>query len=48
MTCRVSHTSIDCSNANTLSIWWSEVLDYHDRPDDPHEPGHEECLIVLL
>jgi len=45
VTSRVSHTSIDCSNAYTLSIWWSQVLDYHDR-SDPNEPGHEECLIV--
>jgi len=46
MTSRVSHTSFDCSNAYSLSVWWSRVLDYHDLADDPNEPGHEECLIV--
>lgn len=42
----VSHTTLDCSNAYGLSRWWQEVLDYTDDPDDPNEPGHEECLIL--
>ena len=41
----ISHTSIDCRNAYTLSVWWEGVLDYVPDPDDPNEPGHEECLI---
>ena len=46
MTSRVSHTSIDCHDAYALSEWWKGVLDYVDLPDDPNEPGHEECMIL--
>jgi len=46
MTSRISHTTIDCSDAYALSTWWKPVLDYRDVPDDPNEPGHEECMIV--
>ena len=46
MTSYVSHTSVDCVNAYTLSEWWRIVLDYRHDPDDPNEPGHEECLIT--
>ena len=41
----ISHTSVDCGNAYALSDWWKQVLDYVDLPDDPNEPGHEECEI---
>ena len=46
MTSFVPHTTVDCSDAYALSAWWQGVLDYVDDPDDPNEPGHEECLIV--
>ena len=42
----VSHTSLDCADAYALSRWWQDVLDYAEDPDDPNEPGHEECLII--
>jgi catechol 2,3-dioxygenase-like lactoylglutathione lyase family enzyme len=45
MTCYISHTSVDCSDAYALSEWWRQVLGYVDLADDPNEPGHEECLI---
>ncbi|MBU2664593.1 VOC family protein [Actinoplanes bogorensis] len=45
MTSYVSHTTIDCSDAYTLSRWWEGVLGYREDPDDPNEPGHEECMI---
>ena len=41
----VSHTTIDCHDAFGLSEWWRATLDYEMEPDDPNEPGHEECLI---
>jgi len=44
----VSHTSIDCTDAYALSRWWQAVLDYVEDPDDPNEPGHEECGIRSL
>jgi hypothetical protein len=46
MTAFVSHTSIDCRDAYELSRWWQGVLDYHEDPEDPNLPGHEECLII--
>jgi hypothetical protein len=45
MTSFVSHTTVDCADAYALSRWWQGVLDYREDPDDPNEPGHEECLI---
>ena len=46
MTARVSHTTIDCRDAYTLSEWWKGVLDYSDVEGDPNLPGHEECMIL--
>ena len=45
MACFVSHTTIDCRHAYDLAQWWKRLLDYEDLPDDPNEPGHEECMI---
>jgi Glyoxalase-like domain len=45
MTSFVSHTTIDCHDAYSLSEWWKAVLGYVDLEDDPNEPGHEECMI---
>ena len=42
----VSHLTIDCSDAYSLSEWWKPVLGYEDVPDDPNLPGHDECMIV--
>jgi len=46
MTSRISHTSFDAINAYAQSVFWSQVLDLAEDPDDPNEPGHEECLII--
>ena len=46
MTSRVSHTTFDCADAYGLAAWWTPVLGYTDLPDDPNEPGHEECMII--
>ena len=46
MTSYISHTTVDCRNAYELSEWWKPVLGYTDIPDDPNEPGHEECMIT--
>lgn len=46
MVSAVSHTSIDCRDAYTLSEWWRQVLGYIVVADDPNEPGHEECMIL--
>ena len=46
MTSRISHTSFDAINAYTQSLFWSDVLDFVEDPDDPNLPGHEECLIT--
>jgi catechol 2,3-dioxygenase-like lactoylglutathione lyase family enzyme len=46
MTSRISHTSFDARNAYAQSVFWSQVLGFVEDPDDPNEPGHEECLIT--
>jgi hypothetical protein len=46
MTSRISHTSFDAINAYAQSVFWSQVLDFIEDPDDPNEPEHEECLIT--
>ena len=46
VTSYISHTTVDCRNAYELSEWWKPVLGYTDIPDDPNEPGHEECMIT--
>jgi catechol 2,3-dioxygenase-like lactoylglutathione lyase family enzyme len=43
---RVSHTSINCTNAFELSEWWKQLLGYADVAGDPNEAGDEECMIV--
>ncbi|HZJ05664.1 MAG TPA: VOC family protein [Nocardioidaceae bacterium] len=45
MTAYISHTSVDCANSFLLSSFWRSVLDYRDDPEDPNEPGDEECMI---
>lgn len=45
MTSRISHTSFDCSNAYQLSLFWAAVLGYAQDPENPDEPGDEECMI---
>ena len=46
MVSRVSHTTFDCVDAFALAEWWKKVLGYTDVPDDPNEPGDEECMIL--
>ena len=46
MTARIAHTSVDCRDAYTLSLFWSAVLGFAEDPDDPNEPGHDECMIA--
>ena len=46
MTSRISHTSFDARDTYAQSVFWSNVLDFTEDPDDPNEPGHEECLII--
>jgi predicted enzyme related to lactoylglutathione lyase len=45
MTALLSHTSIDSADAYAQSVWWAEVLGFGEDPEDPNEPGHEECMI---
>ena len=46
MASRISHTSFDARDAYAQSVFWSQVLDFTQDPDDPNEPDHEECLIM--
>ena len=41
----ISHTSFDSVDAYAQSVFWAQVLGFREDPDDPNEPGHEECMI---
>ena len=45
MTALISHTTFDSRDAYTMSVFWSGVLGFAEDPDDPNEPGDEECMI---
>ena len=45
VTSRISHTTVDARAAYAQSVWWGRVLGMAEDPDDPNEPGHEECMI---
>ena len=45
MTSLISHTSFDSLDAHAMSVFWGRVLNFVEDPDDPNEPGHEECMI---
>ena len=45
MSLRISHTSFNALNAYEQSVWWAELLGFHEDPDDPNLPGHEENMI---
>jgi hypothetical protein len=45
MTAFISHTSFDSFNAFAQSVFWAAVLDFHENPDDPNNPGDAECPI---
>jgi predicted enzyme related to lactoylglutathione lyase len=45
MTSRISHTSFDATDACAQSVFWAEVLGFHDNPGDPNNPGDAECPI---
>jgi predicted enzyme related to lactoylglutathione lyase len=45
MTARIAHTAIDALDAYAQSLFWGRVLGFTEDPDDPNEPGHEECMI---
>lgn len=41
----ISHTTIDALDASAQSVWWGGLLGYNQDPEDPNEPGQEECMI---
>ena len=45
MTAQISHTTFDSRDAYAQSVFWAKVLGFSQDPDDPNEPGHEECMI---
>ena len=45
MTSRISHTTIDCHDLQTIVPFWEQVLAYTEDPDNPNEPGDEDWLL---
>ena len=44
MSSLLQNISFDARDAYAQSVFWDQVLrDFHPDPDDPNEPGHEEC-----
>jgi predicted enzyme related to lactoylglutathione lyase len=46
VTARISHTSIDSIDAYAQAQFWAAVLGFGPDPEEPDEPGDEECLIT--
>lgn len=46
MTALISHTSFDSVDACASSVFWGKVLGFVEDPDDPNQPGDEECMIA--
>src|SRR5687768_3764145 len=45
MTVRIHNITVDAGNAYAQSLWWTQVIGWQPNPDDPNEPGHEQCWI---
>src|SRR6478736_2606713 len=45
MALELSHTTVNALDAHAQSVWWADLLGYHEDPDDPNEPEHGECMI---
>ena len=45
MTSVIACTTVDAHDAYAQSLFWAAVLGLAEDPDDPNEPGHEECLV---
>jgi predicted enzyme related to lactoylglutathione lyase len=45
VTALISHTTFDATDAYAQSVFWSKVLGFAPDPENPDEPGDEECMI---
>ena len=45
MVALISHTTFDSLDAYASSVFWGRVLGFVEAPDDPNEPGDEQCMI---
>ena len=45
MAALISHTSFDSIDAYAQSVFWANVLGFHEDRDDPNKPGDDECMI---
>lgn len=48
MTALLSRISFDSVNACASSVFWGKVLGFFEDPDDPNQPGDEECMIASV
>ena len=45
MTALIPHPTFESCDAYAMSVFWSQVLANAEDPEDPNEPGDEECMI---
>jgi hypothetical protein len=45
VTALISHITFDAIDAYAQSVFWGRVLKFTQDPDNPDEPGDEECMI---
>jgi hypothetical protein len=45
VTALISHLTFDSLDAHASSVFWCAALGFAQDPDDPNEPGDEECMI---
>ncbi|MDM7990686.1 VOC family protein [Arthrobacter sp. zg-Y877] len=45
MTALISHTTFDSLDAYAQSVFWAQVLDFREDPQDPNQPDDDECMI---
>ncbi len=46
MALALSHTTVNALDAHAQSVWWADLLGYHEDAADPNLAGHEECMIL--
>jgi len=46
MTSRINHITFDCADPYALAGFWSQVLGYHEDPENSNAPGDPEAFLA--